>query len=196
MTRAPSSSSANVTDIDIGDKSGWVEDTKAKGGMAGIMVEQNCAKVYNEVRRTRNGCRWGMFMFDKSCSWIIPTSQCKATDDFESDWFAFVEALPENASAYAVYNFDYNEVNGAYSDGSSTNVKSRFCLFSWSPKGCGVKQKMLSATSVKAIKEVCKGTVEASIHDKAECDWDNICSVLRIEAKPISRATFGAHDGW
>merc|ERR1719498_2175141 len=75
-------------------------------------------------------------------------------------------------------------------------TSSTFCLFSWSPKGCGVKQKMLSATSVKAIKEVCKGTVEAAIHDKAECDWDNICSVLRIEAKPISRATFGAHDGW
>lgn len=197
VTRTQSSAGfPNTTEIDIGDKSGWVEDTKAKGGMAGIMVEQSCAKVYNDVRRTKNGLRWGMFKFDKSCSWIIPVAQCAASDSFEQDWTDFVEQLPDDASAYAVYNFDYAEINGRYSDGDSTNIKSRFCLFAWSPKGCGVKQKMLSATSVKAIKEVCKGTVEAAIHDKAECDWDNICSVLRIEAKPISRATFGAHDGW
>jgi hypothetical protein len=185
----------NITVIDIGDKDGWVEDTHAKGGMAGIMVEQTCAKVYNDVRRTRNGLRWCMFVFDKSCSWIIPHSQCAATEDFGGDWYNFVDALPEGASAYAVYNFDYNEVNGRYSDNNSTNVKSRFCLFSWSPKGCGVKQKMLSATSVKAIKEICKGTVEAAIHDKSECDWNNICQVLRIDANPINRATFGA-DSW
>jgi len=194
--RPSTTTQGNITLIDIGDKSGWVEDTKAKGGMAGIMVEENCAKVYNDVRRTRNGLRWCMYKFDKSCSWIIPVAQCAASDNFEQDWFDFVEQLPDDASAYAVYNFDYNEKNGRYSDGDSTNVKSRFCLFAWSPKGCGVKQKMLSATSVKAIKEVCKGTVEAAIHDKAECEWDNICSVLRIDANPISRATFGAHDGW
>jgi len=56
--------------------------------------------------------------------------------------------------------------------------------------------KMLSATSVKAIKEVCKGTVEASIHDKSDCDWDAICSTLRIDAKPLNRATHGAYDGY
>eukprot|EP00656_Telonema_subtile_P009736 TRINITY_DN145_c0_g1_i1.p1 TRINITY_DN145_c0_g1~~TRINITY_DN145_c0_g1_i1.p1 ORF type:complete len:266 (-),score=78.07 TRINITY_DN145_c0_g1_i1:183-980(-) len=195
-TMSMAQSPEGIDSIDIGDKGGWVEDTKAQGGMAGIMVESSCAKVYNDVRRTRNGLRWGMFQFDKSCSWIIPTAQCKATDDFGGDWANFVSYLPEKSSAYAVYNFDYNEINGRYSDGDSTNVKSRFCLFAWSPKGSGVKMKMLSATSVKAIKEVCKGTVEASIHDKEECDWDSICQVLRINAQPLNRATHGAYDGY
>lgn len=174
----------------MGDSSTWVEDPNAQGGMAGIMVEKNCAKIYNEVRRTKNGIRWGMFEFDKSCSWIIPKATCLSTDDFAQDWADFAANLPANKSIYAVYNFDYEEKNGRYSDGDSVKLRSKMCLLTWAPKSVGIKQKMLSATSVKAIKEICKGTVEASMHDKSETEWDEICSILRIDANPLRRATY------
>ena len=106
------------------------------------------------------------------------------------DWHDFAAYLPQNKSVYAVYNFDYNEVNGRYSDGDSVNMRSKMCLFTWSPKACGIKQKMLSATSVKAIKEICKGTIEASFHEKSETEWESACEILRIEAKPVRRATY------
>jgi len=183
-------STGNITEIDMGDKSTWVEDPNAQGGMAGIMVEKTCAKIYNDVRRTKNGIRWGMFEFDKTCSWIVPVATCLSTEDFGQDWHDFAAYLPQNKSVYAVYNFDYNEVNGRYSDGDSVNMRSKMCLFTWSPKACGIKQKMLSATSVKAIKEICKGTIEASFHEKSETEWESACEILRIEAKPVRRATY------
>jgi hypothetical protein len=183
-------STGNITEIDMGDRDSWVEDPNAQGGMAGIMVEKTCAKIYNDVRRTKNGLRWGMFQFDKSCSWIIPVATCLSTDDFGQDWADFAAYLPAGKSVYAVYNFDYEETNGRYSDGASINLKSKMCLFTWSPKACGIKQKMLSATSVKAIKEICKGTIEASMHSPEEAEWEEICSNLRIDAKPVRRATY------
>jgi len=185
-------STGNITEIDMGDKGSWVEDPNAQGGMAGIMVEKTCAKIYNDVRRTKNGLRWGMFQFDKSCSWIIPVATCLSTDDFGQDWADFAAYLPDGKSVYAVYNFDYEETNGRYSDGASINLKSKMCLFTWSPKACGIKQKMLSATSVKAIKEICKGTIEASMHSPDEAEWEEICSNLRIDAQPVRRATYTA----
>jgi len=183
-------STGNITEIDMGDKGSWVEDPNAQGGMAGIMVEKTCAKIYNDVRRTKNGLRWGMFQFDKSCSWIIPVATCLSTDDFGQDWADFAAYLPDGKSVYAVYNFDYEETNGRYSDGASINLKSKMCLFTWSPKACGIKQKMLSATSVKAIKEICRGTIEASMHSPDEAEWEEICSNLRIDAQPVRRATY------
>jgi len=151
-------------------------------GMAGIEIDTGCRDVFNKVRRERFGLRWATMGFDKTGSWIVPLQTQKATEDFKADWEGFIEELPDSKSLYAIYAFDYVETNGAYSDGDTKLKKSKLVLFTYTPKTCPMTSKMLVASSAASMQQVCKGTIDASFHDKEQYEeWNEAAILLGIE---------------
>merc|ERR1712086_1111579 len=120
--------------------------------------------------------------FDETGSWIVPLQTQKATEDFKADWEGFIEELPDSKSLYAIYAFDYVETNGAYSDGDTKLKKSKLVLFTYTPKTCPMTSKMLVASSAASMQQVCKGTIDASFHDKEQYEeWNEAAILLGIE---------------
>jgi len=90
-------------------------------------------KTQEVLNMTENGLRYAIFSFipccDDDCSEckIIPTVQGKASADWTEDWQSFVNALPEDEVAAAVYNFEY------FVDESTSETKP--VLITWAPPG-------------------------------------------------------------
>lgn len=160
------------------DKSQW---TAVKGvrSTSGVQVEQSCVEGYNQVRLDRNGVRWVMFSFDKKMEWIYPTNQGLATTDYRADWEGFVSALPDKGVCYVLYQFTYSDkACSGYALAGQNVMKSKMVLFAWTDSKCGVKDRMVAASSQSAIKQVCRGSMDQPIHDKKDMDYDYIAKEL------------------
>jgi len=160
------------------DKSQW---TAVKGvrSTSGVQVEQSCVEGYNQVRLDRNGVRWVMFCFDKKMEWIYPTNQGKATTDYRADWEGFVSALPDKGVCYVLYQFTYSDKAGSgYALAGQNVMKNKMVLFAWTDSKCGVRDRMIAASSQSAIKQVCRGSMDQPVHDKKDMDYDYIAKEL------------------
>jgi hypothetical protein len=155
-------------------KSQWVAIPGIRS-MAGIQVEQSCKDAFNKVRRESTGTRWTIYKFDKRMEWIIPFAEGEETADYRTDWANFLDALPETEACYAIYGFAYVETAGSY--GGSV-PKSKLTLFTWAPDGAPTKDKMVASSSTAALKGVTKGALDQTIHNKDDCDWENIAQLL------------------
>jgi len=86
-------------------------------------VMEKAAEVSN---MTAFGLRWAIFGFDNERNKILPTMQGRATDDWEKDFLAFKNALPNDDVAAAIYNFEF------WSDEESK--ENMPILVSWRPE--------------------------------------------------------------
>jgi cofilin len=156
----------------------WKAIPEAKS-TSGIWVEESCKEGYNRVRRSNTGVRWVFFEFNKSMTWIYPTKEGMSTDDHVQDWSDFVEALPDRKALYALYNFEYEDEGGSgYAQAGANVMKNKMVLFTWADNKCRVKDKMVSASSQSAIKSVCRGCMDQSVHDKEDMEYDYMCKQL------------------
>ncbi|ANZ73526.1 BA75_01048T0 [Komagataella pastoris] len=73
-------------------------------------------------------------------------------DKISSDesYDAFLEALPEDDSRYAVYDFQY-EIS------STEGKRSKIIFFTWSPETASVRSKMIYASSKDALRRALNG---------------------------------------
>jgi len=167
-----------ASDFDLPDKTDWAAIQGVRS-TSGVFVEEHCKEAYDMVRRSRTGIRWVMFQFDSTMCWIIPTKKGEATEDYEADWAGLVEQLPERDACYVLYNFTYSDSGGSgYALGGNDVLKSKMTLFAWTDAKCKVKTRMVAASSQSAIKQVCKGSVDQPIHDKAELKFETMMDTL------------------
>jgi hypothetical protein len=160
------------------DKNNWAA-VKGVRSTSGVQVEQSCVEGYNLVRLDRNGVRWVMFEFDSKMEWIYPTKQGAATEDFKADWAGFVDILPAKKACYVLYNFTYMDQGGSgYAEAGHNVLKGKMVLFAWTDSKCGVRDRMVAASSQAAIKQVCRGSMDQPVHDKADMEYDYIAKEL------------------
>jgi len=160
------------------DKSTWVAMQGVRS-TSGIQVEESCKVAYDRVRKDRNGVRWVMFEFDANFAWIFPTKEGLQSEDYEADWEQLVEILPEKKAVYVLYNFEYLDEGGSgYAQEGMSVIKNKMVLFAWTDSTCRVKERMVAASSQSAIKQVCRGSCDSAVHDKADMTFDMICKDL------------------
>ena len=155
---------------------------KAMSGVrstSGIQIEESCKTAYDRVRKDRNGVRWVMFEFDPKFAWIYPTKEGMQSEDFVADWEQLVEILPERKAVYVLYNFEYEDEGGSgYAQEGMNVIKNKMVLFAWTDSKCKVKERMVAASSQSAIKQVCRGSCDSAVHDKADMTFEMICKDL------------------
>lgn len=160
------------------NKDNWVAIPGIKS-TSGVQCESSCKEGYNKVRLDRSGIRWVMFEFDRSMEWIYPTKEGADTGDFYADWDNFVQCLPDKKACYALYNFEYMDAGGSgYAQAGQSVKKNKMTLFSWTDSGCKVKDRMVAASSQSAIKQVCRGSSDCSVHDKPDMTFEDIAKEL------------------
>merc|ERR1712216_913828 len=57
-------------------------------------------------------------------------------------------------------------------------LKGKMVLFAWTDSKCGVRDRMVAASSQSAIKQVCRGSMDQPVHDKADMEYDYIAKEL------------------
>lgn len=160
------------------DKKQWVAIPGIKS-TSGVQCESSCKEGYNKVRLDRSGIRWVIFEFDKTMEWIYPTREGVQTEDYVADWDNFVQNLPDKKACYALYNFEYEDQGGSgYAMAGHNVVKNKMVLFAWTDSKCKVRDRMVAASSQSAIKQVCKGSCDCAVHDKADMTYLMICKEL------------------
>jgi len=175
-----SSAPSEVIESTLADsnKDNWVAIPGIKS-TSGVQCETSCKEGYNKVRLDRSGIRWVIFEFDKSMEWIYPAREGVQTEDFVADWDGFVEALPDKKACYGLYNFQYMDAGGSgYAMAGQSVLKNKMVLFSWTDSACKVRDRMVAASSQSAIKQVCRGSCDCSVHDKPDMSYENICKEL------------------
>lgn len=165
------------------DKKQWVAIPGIRS-TSGVQCESSCKEGYNKVRLDRSGIRWVIFEFDKSMEWIYPTREGVQTEDYIEDWEGFVRALPDKKACYALYNFEYEDQGGSgYAMAGHNVIKNKMVLFAWTDSKCKVRDRMVAASSQSAIKQVCKGSCDCSVHDKPDMTYLQICRDLDCNVK-------------
>lgn len=103
-----------------------VVDSNRNRGSIGKVDEGVRALGLDVLNMTVSGLRWGIMGFNSDKTEIIPLVAGKATADWERDFKQFTNALPEEAAAVGVYNFEY------WADDMSTEVEP--VMITWAPK--------------------------------------------------------------
>lgn len=167
-----------LLDITPADSSSWtaVEGVRSTSG---VQIEQGCKEAFEMARKDRYGLRWVQFDFDKSFAWIYPTKKAEKTEDFRADWVNFVAGLPAKKAVYVLYNFEYEDEGGSgYAQAGANVVKNKMILFAWTDSKCKVKDRMVAASSQAAIKQICRGSLDQPVHDKADMEFDYMMKEL------------------
>ncbi|WEJ96953.1 cofilin [Yamadazyma tenuis] len=109
-----------------------------------VSVTDEALSAFNDLKL---GKKYKFIIFalnDKKTEIIVEET---STD---KDYEVFLEKLPENASKYAIYDFEY-EIGGG------EGKRSKIVFYSWSPDTASIKDKMVYASSKDALRRSLNG---------------------------------------
>merc|ERR1712178_438493 len=99
--------------------------------MSGILPDETCEPAYKKVNMRK--IRGALFKFNDKRTKIILADEIPKGESFSADWDSFVEKLPAKDAMYAIYDFEYKDIQSGYNDGDmeAAPVKSKMILMSW-----------------------------------------------------------------
>merc|ERR1712178_440889 len=155
---------------------------RATMAMSGILPDEFCEPEYKRVQKRE--IRAALFCFNDKRTKIVPKESIEKTEDYNADWDKFVEHLPAKDAMYAIYDFEYKDIQSGYNDGDmdTAPVKSKMVLMSWAPDNAKPQVKMLVPSSLAGLKEIakaCSSTVQMSCMDDAV--YETMASKLGIK---------------
>ncbi|CAH2446667.1 Cofilin [Komagataella phaffii CBS 7435] len=111
---------------------------------SGVAVSDESLTAFNDLKLGKKH-KYVIYKINDSKTEII-------VDKISSDesYDAFLEALPEDDSRYAVYDFQY-EIS------STEGKRSKIIFFTWSPETASVRSKMIYASSKDALRRALNG---------------------------------------
>ncbi|CAK0906007.1 unnamed protein product [Prorocentrum cordatum] len=127
---------------------------------SGATCDDECQKKFEQIK------------MKKDLRYVIYCIEDKKTIKFEKEgevdktFDDFKKALPEDQPRYAVIDYPYKSEDG--------RDQSKLTFVFWSPDTCGVKDKMLYASSKDAIKKKLTGIMkEMQCNDEGDLDEEN-----------------------
>mmetsp|Transcript_80297 Transcript_80297/g.209408 ORF Transcript_80297/g.209408 Transcript_80297/m.209408 type:complete len:138 (-) Transcript_80297:169-582(-) len=124
---------------------------------SGATCDDECQKKFEQIK------------MKKDLRYVIYCIEDKKTIKFEKEgevdktFDDFKKALPEDQPRYAVIDYPYKSEDG--------RDQSKLTFVFWSPDTCGVKDKMLYASSKDAIKKKLTGIMkEMQCNDEGDLD--------------------------
>ncbi|CAY67861.1 Cofilin, promotes actin filament depolarization in a pH-dependent manner [Komagataella phaffii GS115] len=114
------------------------------GSFSLVAVSDESLTAFNDLKLGKKH-KYVIYKINDSKTEII-------VDKISSDesYDAFLEALPEDDSRYAVYDFQY-EIS------STEGKRSKIIFFTWSPETASVRSKMIYASSKDALRRALNG---------------------------------------
>lgn len=134
---------------------------------SGVKVSDECVAVYNEIKMKKTK-RYVTFKIENKKE-IVVDADGPVSETFDD----FVKALPEAEPRYALIDIDYMSEDG--------RPQSKLTFVMWSPDDkCGVKDKMLYASSKDAIKKKFVGIMkEVQANGMDDLVWEDVEKNLR-----------------
>ena len=134
--------------------------------MSGVLCDDACVDNFNEMK-IRHTKRFITFKIEDKKMIKIDTEGEK-----EKTYDDFLAAMPENEPRYAVVDVQFETDDGRPQD--------KIVFFLWSPDSCGVKDKMLYASSKDAIRKKLQGVArEIQANDRSELELKEIVDILK-----------------
>jgi len=124
----------------------------------GVKVNDACVALYNEIKMKKSK-KFVLFKIENKSEIVVD-----AEGDNTKTWADFIAALPENEPRYGLVDVHYETDDG--------RDQSKLTFIMWSPDDkCGVKDKMLYASSKDAIKKKFTGIMkELQANDLGDLD--------------------------
>mmetsp|Transcript_57433 Transcript_57433/g.153436 ORF Transcript_57433/g.153436 Transcript_57433/m.153436 type:complete len:139 (-) Transcript_57433:355-771(-) len=128
---------------------------------SGATCDDECQKKFEQIKMKKD-LRYIIYTMSEDQKTIVVDSE----GDKEKTFADFKDALPKEEPRYAVVDFPYKSEDG--------RDQSKLTFVFWSPDTCGVKDKMLYASSKDAIKKKLTGIMkEMQCNDEGDLDEDN-----------------------
>jgi cofilin len=134
--------------------------------MSGVACNDDCVAKFDQMK-IRHTHRFIVYKIkdDKSAIEIETEGSAELTYD------DFLAAMPEDAPRYAVVDIPYTLPDG--------RPQEKICFFLWNPDTCGVKAKMLYASSKDSIRKKLQGVhKEIQANDRSDMELAEIVSEL------------------
>ena len=133
---------------------------------SGVKVSDACVEVYNEIKMKKSK-KYVLFKIENKKEIVIDCDgdASKTFDDFKA-------ALPEDQPRYGLVDINYTTDDG--------REQSKLTFVMWSPDDkCGVKDKMLYASSKDAIKKKFTGIMkELQANDMSDLTDDEVNALM------------------
>uniref|UniRef100_A0A7S1F0U3 ADF-H domain-containing protein n=1 Tax=Noctiluca scintillans TaxID=2966 RepID=A0A7S1F0U3_NOCSC len=135
--------------------------------MSGVTVHEDCMTKYNEIKMGK-ALRFALFKIENKKQIVFDSDGPKDLS-FED----FAKSLPTGEPRYALCDIDYTSEDG--------RPQTKLTFVFWSPDDCGVKERMLYASSKDAIKKKFTGIMkELQANDMGDLKWDDVESKMRL----------------
>lgn len=134
--------------------------------MSGVKIADECQAAFKEMQ-LRHQISSIMYKIENKKTIVIDTQ-----NDKSKSYEQFVASLPMKEPRYCLVDVDYTTKSGA--------EHSKMVFIFWCPDDCGVKDKMLYASSKDTIKKALQGIqLEIQATEKSEVEKGPIQENLR-----------------
>merc|ERR1712096_521667 len=124
-----------------------------------------CVEAFTEMK-IRHTKRYVIFKIENKKEIFI-----ESEGDKSKTYAEFLEAVPENEPRYAVCDVSYTTADG--------RPQEKLVFFLWSPDNCGVRDKMLYASSKDALRKKLDGVhKEVQANDRSDMEEKEIVTQL------------------
>eukprot|EP00930_Biecheleria_cincta_P021451 TRINITY_DN158_c0_g2_i1.p2 TRINITY_DN158_c0_g2~~TRINITY_DN158_c0_g2_i1.p2 ORF type:complete len:142 (+),score=47.86 TRINITY_DN158_c0_g2_i1:64-489(+) len=137
---------------------------------SGVAVNDACVQKYEQIKMKKD-LRYIIFSI-KDKKEIIVSEHEAGTD---KTWDDFKKVIQDNFLAIPCYAL----VDVAYTSDDGRD-QAKLTFVAWSPDDCGVKEKMLYASSKDAIKKKFPGVMkELQANDLGDLEWSNVEELMK-----------------
>eukprot|EP00930_Biecheleria_cincta_P021448 TRINITY_DN158_c0_g1_i1.p1 TRINITY_DN158_c0_g1~~TRINITY_DN158_c0_g1_i1.p1 ORF type:complete len:142 (+),score=45.08 TRINITY_DN158_c0_g1_i1:68-493(+) len=137
---------------------------------SGVAVNDACVAKYEQIKMKKD-LRYIIFNI-KDKKEIVVTEHEAGTD---KTWDDFKQIIQDNFAAtpcYALVDVTYTSDDG--------RDQAKLTFVSWSPDDCGVREKMLYASSKDAIKKKFPGVMkELQANDLGDLEWSHVEELMK-----------------
>jgi cofilin len=134
--------------------------------MSGVACDDSCVEKFNEMK-IRHTLRYIIYKIENKESIII-----EKEGENSLTYDDFLKEMPEDEPRYAAVDVAFETDDGRPQD--------KIVFFLWNPDTCGVKAKMLYASSKDSIRKKLQGVAkEVQANDRSDLAFDEVLKVLK-----------------
>ena len=132
---------------------------------SGVAVSDEIVDLYNKMK-LKHDTKYMLCKINRDAGEIQLHKRVESGAG-KTTYEAFVADLPPKEGMYAIYDFDYETVEGG--------KRSKLMFVVWAPDDAPIKEKMLYASSKEGLKKKIVGIqIEVQGTDYDEVEWDEI----------------------
>ncbi|XP_033748767.1 cofilin-like [Pecten maximus] len=142
---------------------------------SGVKTSDECVQAFERLKKDKCS-KFCLFKLNQKLSEVVLDTEapCNKKDNKFNCYKAFLKNLPEKECRYGAFEY------GGRQDHEGKAV-SKLLFVSWAPATAGMRQKMVHASSLSAVKDKLNVNDVLQVTELDELDEDVVCDKLRIK---------------